>query len=179
MNDYCVIPGDIALSGQWRLLPPDTDPDHTWEWQDIGSDASDDSAPLGDDWENPFRSRVDQGAANALLLALARGARRMPVLTDAEFLLGRAPGDGHRAGLQVLYAAKAGAAGGGSGTAELVIHGEPLAFHPDEEVLQAWREAAEVHMGTESELAVVIEEPEEEPTEDELTEEELTEEDSD
>ena len=42
---------------------------------------------------------------------------------------------------------------GGGGTAELVFERHPV-FHPDEEVVQIWREAAEEHVG--AGLVVVV-----------------------
>jgi hypothetical protein len=65
--------------------------------------------------------------------------------------------------LEVEYIVEAGTArgGGSSGgrTAELVVESHPLLYHPDEDVVQIWREAAEEHVGAESGLVVLVRDP--------------------
>jgi hypothetical protein len=68
--------------------------------------------------------------------------------------------------LNVKYMVEGGASrrggGGGDGdeggVAELTVHCSPV-FHPDEEVLQIWREAAEQHAGDKSGIVVVVRDP--------------------
>ena len=153
MRDYCVFPGAIAPSGEWRVLRSDPDPDY--ESDDAGTIVLDHTAPPGDEWENPFRSKLDRNAANAFLLATARAARRMPVLWNLHFNL-QAP-QGCEAELEVEYRAKAYHPGGEN--AELEIYATPRVFHLDEEVLQIWREVAEEYGGAGSELVVKETEP--------------------
>lgn len=153
MRNYCVFPGAIAPSGEWRVLRSDPDPDY--ESDDAGTVVLDSTAPPGDEWENPFRSKLDRDAANAFLLATARAARRMPVLWNLHFKL-QAP-QGCEAELEFEYRAKAYHPGGEN--AELEIYATPRVFHLDEEVLQVWREVAEEYGGARSELVVMETEP--------------------
>lgn len=90
---------------------------------------------------------------HALLLAAARAVRRMPALWMMHFVL--EPPVGNIGELEVEYMIKAGTGGGGGRTAELVVESHPM-FHPDEEVVQIWREAAEEHAGAEFGFVVVV-----------------------
>ncbi|KAL2016831.1 hypothetical protein VTK56DRAFT_2954 [Thermocarpiscus australiensis] len=126
------------------------DPDASESESDSDSDFSYISSRVvpGNEREDPFRDKLDPDAARAWLLAAARGARRMPALWTTSFILNPPISCGQQ--LHVRYTAMANSARGG-GTAELLVESHPL-FTPDEE-------AAEVHTGAESGLAVVIREP--------------------
>ena len=159
MRDYFVDPGAIAPSGQWRFQRPDDESDYESE-----SDSSD-LDPLvlpGDETEDPFRTQLSRDAVDPLLLAAARAVRRMPALRRMHFTVGPPPGAMR---LQVKYMVEGGdsrggggGGGGDGGAAELIVHCSPV-FHPDEEVLQIWREAAEEHAGVNSGLVVVVKDP--------------------
>ncbi|KAK4033620.1 hypothetical protein C8A01DRAFT_39920 [Parachaetomium inaequale] len=163
MCHYTINPGPIAPSGKWRFQRlPDSDSDS----DDDGSASSvSSSVAPGNEKEDPFRAMLDPDAARALLLAAARAARRMPALRKMEFMLDP-PIWRDNGRLEVVYTAMAGTArggtplappGGGGATAELLVESRPV-FHPDEEVVQAWREAAEEHSGIVSGLVVVVRE---------------------
>jgi hypothetical protein len=155
MRRYSILPGAIAPSGQWRFQRSDSDSDDDWDGNSAGSSVLDDGVAPGDEKEDPFRNKLDPDAAHALLLAAARAVRRMPALWMMRFVL--EPPVGNNGELEVEYMVKAGTGGGGGGgrTAELVVESHPM-FHPDEEVVQIWREAAEEHAGAESGLVVVV-----------------------
>ncbi|KAL2132758.1 hypothetical protein VTI74DRAFT_3413 [Chaetomium olivicolor] len=149
MRRYSINPGPIAPSGKWLF---ERDPDASdYESDSSDSEVSSGVAP-GDEREDHFREKLDADAANALLLAAARAARRMPALWKMDIVLNPPIGGSQ---LVVGYTAMANAARGGTPLAELVVESHPV-FHPDEEVVQAWREAAGEHTGAESGLALVV-----------------------
>ena len=147
MRDYSIYHSVIAPSGQWRFQRSDSASDDGWS---VASSETGPGVAPGDEKEDPFRSKLDPDAAHALLLAAARAVRRMPALRMMRFVLNRPPGADE---LEVEYRVDG---SGGGGTAELVFEGHPV-FHPDEEVVRIWREAAEEHAGTG--LAVVVRDP--------------------
>ena len=145
MRSYFINPGAIAPSGQWRFLRSDSNDSD--DEQDILSNDTEPFAAPGDETEEHFRDNPDPDAVHALLLATARGVRRMPVLWDMRFVLEQI-GEGQ---LEVEYSAEA-------GEAKLAVYSHPL-FHPDEEVVRLCREAAEEYAGAKSGLAVVVSDP--------------------
>ncbi|KAJ9134303.1 hypothetical protein NKR23_g10237 [Pleurostoma richardsiae] len=166
MRRYTIDPGAIAPSGKWRFRRR---LDDYASDSDGGADSyfsahrAAVTAP-GDEKEDPFREELDPDAVGHLLLAAARAAGRMPALRSMFFALDSALGNGSGR-LEVSYTANrdkppAGNDGGGvavvgAGTAKLHVESHPE-FYPDEEVMQAWREAAREHVGAESELGVTI-----------------------
>ena len=145
MRSYFINPGAIAPSGQWRFLRSDSNDSD--DEQDILSNDTEPFAAPGDETEEHFRDNPDPDAVHALLLATARGVRRMPVLWDMRFVLEQI-GEGQ---LEVEYSAEA-------GEAKLAVYSHPL-FHPDEEAVRLCREAAEEYAGAKSGLAVVVSDP--------------------
>ena len=143
MRSYFINPGAITPSGQWRFLRSDSnDSNDSDDEQDMLSNDTDPFAAPGDEMEEHFRNNPDPKAVHALLLATARAVRRMPVLRDMRFELEQI-GEGQ---VEVEYSAK---------KAKLIVDSHPL-FHPDEEVVRLFREAAEEHAGAKSELEVVV-----------------------
>ncbi|KAK4158315.1 hypothetical protein C8A00DRAFT_28822 [Chaetomidium leptoderma] len=162
MRHYTINPGAIA--------PSDSDSDDDGAASSVSEESSGSVAP-GDEKENPFRDKLNPDAARALLLAAARAARRMPALRKMDLVLDPPVWRGiGRLEVEYTAAAMAGTArgggapsappvgGGGGGTAELLVESHPV-FHPDEEVVQAWREAAEEYTGAELGLVAVVKEP--------------------
>jgi hypothetical protein len=164
MRHYGIYPGPIAPSGKWLF---ELDPDGSGFGSDNGSFISVESTVVpGDEREDPFRDKLDVDAAHAMILAMARAARRMPALRTMEFRL-YPPLSRDKGLLEVVYTTEAGTArggtpvappGGGSATAELLVESWPV-YQPDEEVMQTWREAAQEHSGVMSGLAVVVRGP--------------------
>jgi hypothetical protein len=163
MRRYRIDPGVIAPSGEWRYhRDPDASDSESDDDDAVSEDPIDrDVVAPGDEREISFRSQLDPDAAHALLMAAARAARRMPALWTMEPML-YPPAAGGPWPLEVTYTVPANAARRAGdlarpagGTAELLFESHP-AFHPDEEVVQAWRQAAEEHTGAESGLVVVV-----------------------
>lgn len=153
MGRYSIGLGPIAPSGEWRFQRPTDASDNEDDDEDEGSidsmqiyEAS--IAAPGDDREDPFREELDGDAAGQLLLAAARAATCMPKLFSMSFTLSPAERGGK---LSVFYTDRT---SGGAGVVELCVESHPV-YHPDEEVLRLWREAARVNVG--AELEVVIE----------------------
>ena len=153
MRRYHVNTGPIAPSGQWLFHRSDSDSDSD-DASNVDSFGPEESVAPGDEKEDPFRSKLDRDAANALLLAAARAVRRMPALLDMSFYLDP-PVSSER--LEVEYMVEGGTVrrGGRGTTAQLVVETRPV-FHPDEEVLRIWREAAEEYVDAESGLVVEV-----------------------
>jgi hypothetical protein len=156
MRRYRISPGMIAPSGEWRFRRPQDASDSDWDDDSVASYFPEDYIGVapGDEKEDPFRQELDPDAARALLLAAARAARRMPALREMRLMLDAPPGRG-TGELEVEYKAMPSTPRDDSGRAELVVESHP-ANHPDEEVLQAWREAAREHTGAESGLVVML-----------------------
>ncbi|KAK7738293.1 hypothetical protein SLS63_002628 [Diaporthe eres] len=153
MGRYSIGLGPIAPSGEWRFQRSTDASDNEDDDDDEGSIDSMQAyeasiAAPGDDREDPFREELDGDAAGQLLLAAARAATCMPNLFSMSFTLSPAVrGDK----LSVFYTDST---SGGAGVVELCVESHPV-YHPDEEVLRLWREAARVNVGVE--LEVVIE----------------------
>ncbi|KAH6855908.1 hypothetical protein B0I37DRAFT_65246 [Chaetomium sp. MPI-CAGE-AT-0009] len=161
MRCYSITPGSIAPSGKWLYQRSDSND----EWDVDSSSEPDALVAPGDETEDSFRNKLDPDAAHALLLALARAVRRMPALWTMRFVLEPPMWDEGIGKLEVEYMVEGGAFGRGGrgddgGVAELVVGCHPV-FHPDEEVVQIWREAAEEHAGVKSGLMVVVRDPRE------------------
>lgn len=151
MRQYSIGLGPIAPSGEWRFQRPTDASDN--EYDDEGSIDSMQAyeasiAAPGDDREDPFREELDRDAAGQLLLAAARAATCMPRLFSMSFTLLRAVGGN---ALSVFYTKRT---SGGAAVLELCFESDSV-YHPDEEALRLWREAARVNVGME--LEVVIE----------------------
>jgi hypothetical protein len=160
MREYMITPGFIAPSGEWRWQRnPDSDLDSD---DGAGSFFSEDLTDVlpGNEREDPFRTQLVPDAAHELLLASARAARRMPALWNMWLMLMPPIGAVQRVEAEYTVMARAARRDRAltrpvGGTAELVFGSVP-AFPLDEEVVQAWRRAAEEHTGAESGLVVVI-----------------------
>ncbi|KAK4034681.1 hypothetical protein C8A01DRAFT_18560 [Parachaetomium inaequale] len=148
-----VCPGAIAPSGKWlfRRRAVASDSDHS----DNGTDGTDSDRG---EREHYFRDEPDPEHVSPLFMAAARAAGRMPALLSLDFRLNSPMNMG---GVAVTYTVPRGGRptfeGTPPGMAELFVESEPP-FQQGEEVMQAWREAARGHTGTESGLAVVIKE---------------------
>lgn len=152
MRQYSIGLGPIAPSGEWRFQRPADATDN--EYDEEGSIDSMQAyeasiATPGDDKEDPFREELDRDAASQLLLAAARAATCMPRLFSMSFTL-LPPVGGNT--LSVFYYTKT--TSGGAAVVELCFESDS-GYHPDEEFLRLWREAARVNVGME--LEVVIE----------------------
>lgn len=147
MRKYSITPGPIDPSGEWRYRRApdysDTDDDEGSMDSMLAYEAS--IAAPGDDWEDPFREELDGDAVGQLLLAAARAAACMPKLFSMSFTM-NPPARGDE--LDFFYTARRKA---GVGVPKLCIGSHPV-YHPDEEVLNLWREAARVNVGAELEV---------------------------
>jgi len=146
MRVFSINPGAITPSGQWRFLRSGSN-DSDDEEQDVLSNHTDPFTAPGDETEEHFRDYPDPDAVRALLLATARAVRRMPVLREMRFVLEQI-GEGR---LEVEYSARA-------GQAKLDVASHPV-FHPDEEVIRFYREAAEEYVGAKSGLMAEVSDP--------------------
>lgn len=152
MRQYSIAPGPIAPSGEWRFQRPtdasDNEDDDEGSIDSMQAYEASIAAP-GDDREDPFREELDGDAASQLLLATARAATCMPKLFSMSFTLLRPVGGNT---LSVFYYTKR--TSGGAAVMELCFESDS-GYHPDEEFLRLWRDAARVNLGME--LEVVIE----------------------
>lgn len=149
MVKYSITPGPIDPSGEWRYRRPtnasDSDDDEGSMDSQQAYEAS--IAPPGDDWEDPFREELDGDAAGQLMLAAARAATCMPKLFSMSLTM-NPPSRGYE--LSLFYTARK---RGGVGVAELCVDAHPV-YHPDEEVLRLWKEAARVNVGAELKVGI-------------------------
>lgn len=162
MQQYIITPGAIAPSGKWFFVERSDASEYESDDDDIHSWTSDMQPGPGDEKEDSFREQLDPDAARPWLLAAARAAGQMPALLNMSFSL-NPPGFGNS--LDITYRvirntgrlAHGGSGGGraGTGPAKLTVQTHPV-FDPDEEIMQAWREAAREHTGEESGLVVTI-----------------------
>lgn len=156
MERYSIAPGAIAPSGQWRFLRRSDASDLEYSDDDADSYVSDNIPLPGDGKEDPFREQLDPDAVGPLLLAAARAAGRMPTLYFMFFVLNPPVGEPLDVTYQVIRGGRLARGGGaGVGPAKLYIETHPI-FHPEEEVMQAWRAAAREHTGEESGFEVTI-----------------------
>lgn len=149
MVKYSITPGPIDPSGEWRYVRPtdDSETDDDEGSMDSMQAYEASIAPPGDDWEDPFREELDGDAAGQLLLSASRAATCMPKLFSMSLTM-NPPARGDE--LSVFYTARK---RGGVGVAELFVEAHPV-YHPDEEVLRLWSEAARANVGAELEVVI-------------------------
>jgi hypothetical protein len=151
MKHYSIDPGAIAPSGEWRFRQRTDGSEYS-----IDSPDSEYSGPPGDEISYQFREEHDLDVVGPLLLAVARAAGQMPALRDMHFSL--SPPVGSDNWLKIWYDVTDNGPpplDHGRRGARLIVECEP-AFYPDKETMQAWRETAKGHTGTESSLEVLI-----------------------
>jgi hypothetical protein len=141
----------VTPSGEWLFeRDPEEDPndwqiDHSYE-ENLYENMMPEHLlpPIEDRFHETFRTKVSPELINEFYMSAGRAAQRMPKLKYMEVVI-----YWDRADHWFRYKT--------NGETATATWADAVVFHPEERVLQIWRDVARQHTGLDSQLEVVIE----------------------